>query len=249
MTSKAMGINTSDSPPTVLGDLAAREWEYVAHGAIVVERNRWFLGTMVAGSVAIAALSAIWVLLPLQKLVPMAVTIDSRSGLVTALEYGRSVAELTQKEAVQRSDVAKYVVARETYDPVDLATSAKTVRVMSDANVLRQYEDDISQFNESSAVRRYVAKLRRRVEITTVVPLTDSPNAYQVRYVLSEEYPGSQTQAVERPYVSTVSFRYSERPLSNEDRILNPLNFRATGYRRDQELINSATAPSRGAAQ
>jgi type IV secretion system protein VirB8 len=246
VSNNVIGVPPGDSPPAVLTDVSAREWEYIAHGAVLVERNRWFVGTIVAGLIAVAAVAAIILLLPLQRLVPMAVTIDSRSGLVTSVEYGRSVAELTQKEAVQRSDVAKYVVARETYDPVDLATATKTVLVMSDANVWRQYEEETSQFNESSTARRYGAKLRRRVEISTVVPLPDSTHAYQVRYVVVEEYPGSQTQPVERPYVSTVSFRYSERPLSNEDRILNPLNFRATGYRRDQELTNSVNRQSKG---
>jgi type IV secretion system protein VirB8 len=226
-------------------DKGAKEWEYLTHGAVVVERNRWFLAAIVCGLVAACAVAAIAVLLPLERLVPLAVTIDSRNGLVTAVEYGRSVAELTQKEAVQRSDVAKYVVARETYDPLDLATSAKTVRVMSDANAWRQYEDEISQFNEASAMRRYGSKLRRRIEINTVLPLPDSPGTYQVRYVAIEEYPGSQTQPVEKSYVSTVSFRYSERTLSNEDRILNPLNFRATGYRRDQEITTPVT-PAKG---
>ena len=237
------------SPAPTLDEPAAREWEYQTHGAVVVERNRWFVATIVAALIAAGAVGAVVALLPLQKLVPMAVTIDSRSGLVTAVEYGASVAELTQKEAVQRSDVAKYVVARETYDPMDLATAARTVRVMSDANAWRQYEDELSQFNESGTVRRYGAKLRRRVEISTVVPLPNAVNTYQVRYVAVEEYPGSQTQPVEKPYVSTVSFRYSERPLSNEDRILNPLNFRATGYRRDQEIVNPATAGTRGNTQ
>ena len=73
---------------------------------------------------------------------PLAVTVDSRSGLVTSVEYGRTAKELTQKEAIQRSDVAKYVIARETYDALDLATNAKLVRVMSDGAVLRQYEDE-----------------------------------------------------------------------------------------------------------
>ena len=237
MSKNVIGV-VGDQPPSVLADIGAREWEYIAQGAVLVERNRWFVGTIVASLVAVAAITAVVLLLPLQKLVPLAVTIDSRTGLVTALEYTRSVTELTQREAVQRSDVAKYVVARETYDPLDLVTSAKTVRVMSDANVWRQYEDELSQFNENSAVRRYGTKLRRRVDVTTVVPLPESPNTYQVRYVVLEEYPGSQTQPIEKPYVSTVTFRYSEKPLSNEDRILNPLNFRATGYRRDQEIIN-----------
>src|SRR4029078_11120291 len=161
----------------------AREWDYLTHGAVVVERNRWFLAAIVCGLVAACAVAAIAVLLLLERLVPLAVTIDSRKGLVYAVEYGRIVAELTQKEAVQRSDVTKYVVARETYDPLDLATSAKTVRVMSDANAWRQYEDEISQFNEASAMRRYGSKLRRRIEINTVLPLPDSPGMYQVRYV------------------------------------------------------------------
>jgi type IV secretion system protein VirB8 len=238
-----------EPPPHVLADIGAREWEHIAHSTVVVERNRWFVAAILLGLVAVASIAAIAVLLPLQKLVPLAVAIDSRSGLITAIEYGRSVADLTQKEAVQRSDVAKYVVARETYDPLDLATAARIVRVMSDAQVLRQYEDELSQFNESSAVRRYGAKVRRRVDISTVVPLPNTPPTFQVRYVVTEEYPGSQTQPVERPYVSTVSFRYSERPLSNEDRILNPLNFRATGYRRDQELMSSATPSNRGNSQ
>ena len=73
---------------------------------------------------------------------PLAVTVDSRTGLVTSVEYGRTAKELTQKEAIQRSDVAKYVIARETYDALDLATNAKLVRVMSDGAVLRQYEDE-----------------------------------------------------------------------------------------------------------
>jgi type IV secretion system protein VirB8 len=66
--------------------------------------------------------------------------------------------------------------------------------------------------------------------------------------VAIEESLGSQTNPVEKQYVSTVSFRYSDRPLRNEDRILNPLNFRALAYRRDQELVSSGAAPGKGGA-
>lgn len=222
--------------PTLLEDPGAREWEYFAHAAMEVERNRWFLAAIVAGILAAGALAALAMLLPLEKLVPLAVTVDSRTGLVTAVEYGRNAAELTQKEAIQRSDVAKYVIARETYDPLDLATNAKLVRVMSDANVLRQYEDDGSQYNDASPMKRYGTKMRRRIEVSTVLPLPGSENTYQVRYVVIEEVSGSQVAPVETAFVATVRFRYSDRPLANEDRILNPLNFRATAYRKDQEM-------------
>ena len=164
----------------------------------------------------------------------------------TSVEYGRSVKELTQKEAVQRSDVAKYVTARETYDPQDLATNTKLVRVMSDGNVWRQYEDEISQYNDSSPMKRYGFKVRRRIEVSTVLPLPNSENTYQVRYVAVEESPGSQMLPVERPYVSTIRFRYSDRPLSNEDRILNPLNFRALAYRKDQEISGPLSSQGKG---
>jgi type IV secretion system protein VirB8 len=174
------------------------------------------------------------------------VTVDSRTGLVTSVEYSKSVSELTQKEAIQRSDVARYVIAREFYDPQDLSTSVKLVRVMSDGNVWRQYEDETSQYSDNSPMKRYGAKVRRRIEVSTVLPIPNNANTYQVRYSAIEESLGSQANPVEKQYVSTVSFRYSDRPLRNEDRILNPLNFRAVAYRRDQELVNPGAAAGKG---
>lgn len=245
-----MDLSTVQAPPPVLvADAGAREWEYLTHGAVVVERNRWFLAALLAGLIAAGAVAAVAILLPLEKLVPLAVTVDARTGLVTSVEYGKSVNELTQKEAIQRSDVARYVTARETYDPQDLATNVRMVRVMSDGNVWRQYEDEISQYNDASPVKRYGSRVRRRVEVSTALPLPGAANTYQVRYVAIEEFPGSQVLPVEKAYVSTLSFRYSERPLSNEDRMLNPLNFRALAYRKDQEIVNSAPTPKQGASQ
>lgn len=229
-------------PPTIVADPAAREWEYLSHGAVVVERNRWFVATLAASLIAAGAVSAVAMMLPLEKLVPLAVTVDSRTGLVTSVEYGKSVSDLTQKEAIQRSDVARYVTARETYDPQDYATHIKMVRVMSDGKVWQQYQDDNSQYNDASAVKRYGYKVRRRIEVNTALPLPNANNTYQVRFVAIEEYPGSQMLPVEKPYVATVSFRYSERDLSNEDRIINPLNFRATAYRTDQEITSPTSA-------
>ena len=237
------------SPPTLVADAGATEWEYLSHGAVVVERNRWFVAALVAGLIAAGAVTAVAMLLPLEKLVPLAVTVDSRTGLVTSVEYGKSVGELTQREAIQRSDAARYVTARETYDPQDFATNVKMVRVMSDGNVWRQYEDEISQYNDASPVKRYGFKVRRRIEVSTALPLPNAENTYQVRYVAIEEFPGSQVLPVEKPYVSTLSFRYSDRPLSNEDRILNPLNFRAIAYRKDQEIANPVSTPNKGASR
>lgn len=235
--------------PTVLNDMMAKEWEYVAHGAVVVERNRWFVATCISLLLAATAVGALTILLPLQRLVPLAVAIDSRSGLVTSVEYSKNVSDLTQKEAVQRSDVAKYVIARESYDPFDLTTNARLVRVMSDGTVWRQYEDEMSQYSDGGKVKRYGAKVRRRVDISTVLPLPGNANTYQVRFVATEDMPGAQLQPVERPYVATLTFRYSDRTLSNEDRILNPLNFRAVSYRQDQEIVNPAASQTKVSAQ
>lgn len=246
MTPEATMSRLETPAPTLVEDRGGREWEYLAHGAVEVERNRWFVVAVVAGLLAAVAIGAVAMLLPLEKLVPLAVTVDSRTGLVTSVEYGRNVRELTQKEAIQRSDVARYVTARETYDPQDLATNAKLVRVMSDGTVWRQYEEETTQYNEASPMRRYGFKVRRRIEVSIVLPLPNSENTYQVRYVAIEESPGSQAMPVEKPYVSTVSFRYSDRPLSNEDRILNPLNFRALAYRKDQEIAGSLSSQNKG---
>lgn len=224
------------TPPVLGEDHGAKDWEYRTHAAVEVERNRWFVATIVAGLVAAGSITSVAVLLPLQRLVPMAVTVDSRTGLVTSVEYGRSVADLTQKEAIQRSDVAKYVVARETYDPMDLATNTKLVRVMSDGKVWRQYAEETSPYNDSSPMKRYGTNARRRIEVSTVLPLPGAKDTYQVRYIAIVERQVPQSEPVQEAYVATVHFLYSDRALSNEDRILNPLNFRALGYRSDREI-------------
>src|SRR5258708_12993827 len=151
-----MDMSSVEIPsPTLLGDPQAKEWEYQTHGAVGGEGNRWFRAAIVAGLIAAGAVAAVAMLLPLQKLVPLAVTVDSRTGLVTSVEYSKSVSELTQKEAIQRSDVARYVIAREFYDPQDLVTSVKLVRVMSDGNVWRQYHEQTPQYNDSTPVNRH----------------------------------------------------------------------------------------------
>ena len=91
-------------------------------------------------------------------------------------------------------------------------------------------------------MKRYGTRVRRRIEVTTVLPLPNAENTFQVRYVAVEEVTGAQAAPVERSYVATVRFRYSDRPLGNEDRILNPLNFRAVGYRTDQEILQNRGA-------
>ena len=223
--------------PTIQNDPGAKTWEYQTHGAVVVERNRYFIGMIAAILIAAGSVFTVGMLLPLEKLVPMVVTVDSRTGLITSVEYSKSLTDLTQKEAVQAADVRKYVVARETYDPQDFTTNGRIVRVMSDSPVAQQYDNEVSTYNQRSPQNRYGNKTRRRIEVITVLPLPGSSNTYQVRFRAIEEYQGGgQYQPVEAYYTATVSFRYSNRDMSNEDRLLNALNFRATAYRADLEI-------------
>jgi len=64
-----MGRNgnfSRNAPPTLLGDPQARSGN-TNPGAIVVERNRWFLATIIAGLIAAAAVAAVAMLLPLRN--------------------------------------------------------------------------------------------------------------------------------------------------------------------------------------
>src|ERR1700687_258690 len=56
------------------------------------------------------------------------------------------------------------------------AGAAAALRAMSDGNVWRQYADDNSQYNDASAMKRYGYKVRRRIEVSTALPLPDLSN-------------------------------------------------------------------------
>ena len=174
---------------------------------------------------------ALAMLVPLKTVVPYVVTVDRQSG---AVEVATTVANgrLTQNEAVIQAQLANYVRIRETFDATDLAENYRRVQLMSSGDVRAAYIAQMAANNSLSPLRTLTQGDTLKVRIKSV-SLTGNGTAL-VRFDLDRIGAGGRGTST-TPYVSAISFGFSNKPLREADRFENPLGFEVTRYRRDAE--------------
>jgi type IV secretion system protein VirB8 len=81
-----------------------------------------------------------------------------------------------------------------------------------------------------------------KVAVKNIELLTDG--TARVRFETQRR--DANAQPVVSDWQTIVSFQFTGQPMKNEDRLLNPLGFQVTGYRRDSEmtLANAPAAPA-----
>ena len=203
----------------------------------IARRNRrsrsiaWTIA-LVMSVIAVAALGALVLALPLKTYEPYMVVVDRSTGFV---EVKRPIAEgpLQQDEAIATFDLVRYVKARETYDPKALKDNFDLAQLLSSGDASRELVEIYSPANPQNPIKL----LGSNTIVAVTVKSVTFPNQRTslVRFSTEEK---SQTNIVTRHWVSLIRFRYTSAPARNEYRFQNPLGFQALEYRRDQETVS-----------
>jgi type IV secretion system protein VirB8 len=218
------------APPTAVDDGKIEDWFHDRYQSARVNGNRWFVLAILFGALACLAVGTIAVLTPLKTVQPFLVEVNNGSGEVRVLKPF-DVSELVAGDAVTKSLLAKYVIARETYDPQDLKENYQIVRLMSDPAEGLLVDSQLSQTNAASPLNRYQAHTVRTVRVRSVSFL--NKRTAQVRFASTET---THTTKKEDSWVAIVSFHFVNLPETEEERFINPVGFQVTAYRIDQEL-------------
>jgi type IV secretion system protein VirB8 len=219
------------SLPTALEDTKVEDWFYDRYQSARVNGNRWFVAAIVLCVLSCLSVGAVVVLTPLKTVHPFLVEVNSVNGEVRVLKPFDAT-DFAPSDAVTKSFLAKYVIARETYDPQDLKENYQTVRLMSDSAEGFRVDNHLSPTNPASPLNRYQKHTVRTVRVKSVSFL--NKRTAQIRFSSTET---SQTAKREDAWVAIVSFRFVNLPETEEDRFINPLGFQVTAYRVDQELV------------
>lgn len=209
----------------------AASWAQDTYGA---QRRSQRLAWTVAGVGAVIALLeaiALVFLMPLKTVEPYVVTVDKQTGYV---EAPRAVqpGPMSQNEAVTQSFLANYVLSRETFDATDLREAYRRVQLWSGGNERSAYLRFMAADNPSSPVKLYPSTTIVKTTIKSVSLL--SPTTALVRFQTERLDAGAAVGLV-LAWNAAISFQYSGSPLRMEDRLINPLGFQVTRYRRDAE--------------
>lgn len=215
------------------------------------ERRAW----MVAGCAVVMSLvlaSGYFLFLPLKEKVPYLVMADPYTGTATVARLVGNFNDrtITSEEAVNKSNVAQFVLAREAYDSGLIGQrNWRTTLSMAGPAVAPAYMRLFSEANPERPPRLFGATRSVRVRILSIV-LTGGgqagrPRGATVRFQRSvfDKTSGRHTPLDSK--IATMEFTYNpELRLSEEDRLLNPLGFRVVNYRVDDDFA-AAPVPER----
>ncbi len=207
------------------------------------ERRAW----LVAWSAILMSLilaGGYFLFLPLKEKVPYLVMADPYTGTasVARLSGNFQDRDVTSEEAINKSNVAQFVLARESYDSGLIGErNWRTTLSMAGPAVSPAYMALYSESNPERPPHLYGASRSVRARILSIVLVGGGqgrrPTSATVRFQRSVYDKGrGQPQPLDSK-IATMEFTYNpDLRLNEEDRLLNPLGFRVNNYRVDDDF-------------
>jgi type IV secretion system protein VirB8 len=217
----------------------AVRWETSENSAIRLSRNAWRTISIIIGLALLAALGTLWALVPLKSVEVVTLLVDKTTGFVEIAQPLERGGELSQKEAVLRANVVRFIRARETYDPKGLRDNFDLASLFSAGMAAKDLENDFSDGNSQNLMKRYGPETTIAVSVKSVIFLNEQTAA--VRFSTTRK--SIRADPVVEHWVANVRFRYTSEPMRNDWRFDNPLGFQVFEYRRDQETVDPGAAP------
>lgn len=205
-----------------------RNWYEERFDNITVQRNLLFILLIVLLCLSIVSIGVIAYVINTKRFDPFVIQIDDTTGMAKVVNPINSQV-LNGNEALAQYFIKKYVVARETYNPVDFTTLAnKTVRLLSANSIYWDYRGYLRN-DELNPSIKYGQKNTTFLIVKSWSKLSD--NKYILRFSINE------TAQARRVFnkIAVVEFQYIPMELTEEDRDINPLGFQVTGYRVDDD--------------
>jgi type IV secretion system protein VirB8 len=211
------------------------------------ERRAWWVA-FAAMTMALILAGGYFYMLPLKQKVPYLVMADAYTGTATVARLNGDFAMrgITTREAVNRSNVAHFVLARESYDLALMnLRDWKTVQTMASSGVKAEYTAMFSSTNPDGWVKQYGQNQSIRIKLLSIQLIGGgpgkTPRGATVRFqrvLFNKSNGGSRTLDNK---IATIEFTYKQNlEMDDQNRIENPLGFWVTSYRVDDDY---ATAP------
>ncbi len=208
-------------------------WYRDRYQYMVVQRKILLFITFASLGCTLFSVLVLLRLIPLKTIEPYVIQVDQKTGITQTVEPSAFRA-LTANESVNNYFIVQYIRAREGYASADVVRNYNLVRLMSGGKVWAGFQSDADANNPKSNVARLGSSGLRQVRFKSITYL--SKQVVQAR-VLIEERSGGSGDFRQQHKIILLAFEYTRMKLNNEERYINPLGFRVTDYRVDEDLL------------
>lgn len=206
-------------------------WAQEQNDALRASRKIAWIVAGIAAIIALALALALMFLMPLKTVVPYTLLVDRQTGYVQSLSPIES-SRITPDTALTQSFLVQYVIARESFDRATIQSDYKKVALWSADTARSSYLSEIQVSNPDSPLTKLPPGTVIQTRVRSVSPL--GQNSALVRFESVQQGRGASAQAP-RGWVAIINYRFSNAPMSVEDRYINPFGFQVIRYRRNAE--------------
>lgn len=207
---------------------AIRNWYQDRFDNAIVQRNILFFLFIILLVLAIASVIGVAIIVNSKQFDPFVIQIDESTGTAKIVNPISSEV-LDGNEALAKYFIKKYVIARETYNPVDFSTEAqKNIRLFSSSSIFWNYLGYIKN-KEINPTIMYGQKNTTFLIVKSWTKL--DKRRYMLRFSINE------TAGDKRVFnkLAVVDFDYVPMELTEAERDINPIGFQVKGYRVDDD--------------
>ena len=229
--------------------LEARDWADDMYTAAIISRNRYKVAFLTAMGLAVLLTFTVISVIPLQRMVPLLINHypDGHVSVQPMNEVNRP-----KNQALVESEIVRYVINRESYDPSSYPTQYSLISLLSDPDVTNQYIQTQSIQKKTAPINVLGNHGTRSVYIESVVFLDSElknqgqpkavqthHNLAQVNFTMTDHIKNSsitKTQAL----TALISWRYHGAFLSPENRWRDWDGFTVTRYTVEQRNVSQS---------
>lgn len=209
----------------------AGSWAQDREAELIRSRRTAWLIAWIAVAVAVLLAIALVVLMPLKSVQTVTLTVDRQTGFVQVVDP-INPERITPDSALTRSFLTQYVTARESFDVDSVQSDYRRVALWSADSARATYVATQQVGNPESPLSRYPRSTVVETRVKSISSL--GPNVAMVRFETRRRDQGGQLQPPAY-WVAVMNYRFTGEPMRMEDRLVNPLGFQVTRYRRDPE--------------
>ncbi len=209
--------------------------DYEASFRYLIEKSnkRAWLIAFISIFIAIISIIAVVLLTPLKTIEPYVIRVDNTTGMVDILTM-LDEKEISSNEALDKYFISQYVKAREGYYYDLLNQDYLLTQLMSSEKVANEYR----AWYEGENARDQILKNSNEVNVQILSIVLGNSNGVKTSTIRAKIITKNlNTRGLsESTKVITLSYDYILAKASEENRILNPLGFKVTNYRIDEEI-------------
>lgn len=211
----------------------ARRWDQDRLSSALRGRRLAWIVAGAATLLAVASSLAVVALTPLKTSEPFVIRVDRSTGavdVVRGLSAGTGPARY--EEAVSKYFLAQYVRTREGYLDPAAEDAFRMVSLLSAPDEQARWADLYRGSNPQSPQNLYGPTGEALVSIRAIGFINEDVANVRFRRTVRQA-----RQVVETDWIATIAFTWTRAPMTEADRLRNPLGFQVVSYRADPEVI------------